>query len=73
MAPREDVMVALDTFLESEPLKKSTQPGEWDVRVRARSMTCSYSFSCSPIHGVYHQGRRLVHSYLQISESKIFM
>lgn len=35
MAPREDVMAALDTFLESEPLKKSTQPGEWDVRVRA--------------------------------------
>ena len=72
MAPREDVMVALDTFLESEPLKKSTQPGEWDVRVLARSMTCPYSSSCSPMHGVYHQGRRLAHSHLEISESKIF-
>jgi len=32
---REDVMVALDAFLESEPLKKCTQPGKWDIRVRA--------------------------------------
>ena len=35
MAPGEDVMVALDAFLESKPLEKSTQPGECDVRVRA--------------------------------------
>ena len=63
MAPREDVMVALDAFLESEPLlRRLHNPVNGAFASERRSMICSYSFSCSPMHGVYHQRRRLVHS-----------